>query len=253
MSIISQVATLYDLPSPLRALAWHLLDRSYSQWAMTRILAQVETTGELATSVAVGLLDAEDEAGATDAYVEAMAPVPYDAPEWGDDRSVPPDAAIVPPELDPEDMDTLIWPAPVVDPHDGESFEAAVPVGPARPVCGGAPAGGFRRIVHAPGGSLREEAAEEAAVREALARMYGAASVDRLVASMREDGRTVAAGGVTFFWDPWEGGSPPKLPPVAGGGPADDEKAEALAHERLLDELAEIRRAEDRAPLYGWE
>ncbi len=80
--------------------------------------------GELAGTVAAGLLDREDEAAATEVFVSTLPEVPSDSPAWNypavyvdresileaagghpddEDRSIPPQAIVVPPELDPDD------------------------------------------------------------------------------------------------------------------------------------------------------
>lgn len=62
--------------------AW-LLDHFYSQHAAEHITAHVEAEG---TPTGSAYLEAEDEAGATEAYVSALEPVAYDDPAWGDDE-----------------------------------------------------------------------------------------------------------------------------------------------------------------------
>jgi hypothetical protein len=99
-------------PAALYVLQEWLHDSHYSPWCAERIVAHVEAEGELAGAVAVGL-DPEDEAPATEVYVEALDPVCPCSPEWGnatgdesmfrpmDDVWTPTDAfALTPPELE---------------------------------------------------------------------------------------------------------------------------------------------------------
>jgi hypothetical protein len=100
----------------LDALSLWLAEQRYSTHAIGRILAHAATEG---TPTGSPYLDAEDEAGAREAFVDALAPVPGDSPAWDDpavyldaeslreaaddpgdaDRSIPAGAVLVPPEL----------------------------------------------------------------------------------------------------------------------------------------------------------
>jgi hypothetical protein len=101
---------------------------SEPQHAREAILAHTAAEG---TPTGCAYLDVEDEAAATEAFVEALPAVAFDSAEWGDDgpddadRSIPAGAVLVPPELEP------------LDDHPGESYEEAAPVLP--PIAGGAP------------------------------------------------------------------------------------------------------------------
>jgi hypothetical protein len=106
-------------PGLVALVAW-LLEQRYSSHAIGRIERYVAVHGTLAGS----LIEPEDEAAAEEAFVEALDAVPSDSDAWdrpdafldveslldprsavgveppAGDRSIPPDAAIVPPELD---------------------------------------------------------------------------------------------------------------------------------------------------------
>jgi hypothetical protein len=104
------------------ALSFWLAEQRYSTHAIGRILAHAATEG---TPTGSPYLDPEDEAGATDAFVDALAPVPCDSLAWDDpgvyldaesireaadgrgavDRSIPADAVLEPPELDDFEME----------------------------------------------------------------------------------------------------------------------------------------------------
>ena len=98
----------------LAALVGFLLDKDYSAHAVDRILGHVGATGCLATAE---YLDREDEEAATEAFVEALAAIPYDAEAWDepdayidaesileaiDRRRIPRGAVLIPPELESE-------------------------------------------------------------------------------------------------------------------------------------------------------
>lgn len=68
----------------LAALGDWLTNNHYSAWAMTRIVAHVRRTGELAGAVALELLDPTDEAAATEVYCENLPEVPESSPAWDD-------------------------------------------------------------------------------------------------------------------------------------------------------------------------
>jgi hypothetical protein len=100
----------------LDALSLWLAERGYSAHAIDRILAHAAN----GTPTGSPYLDAEDETGASDAFVDGLEPVPGDSPGWDDpgvfidvdsileaaqglddaDRSIPAGAVLVPPELD---------------------------------------------------------------------------------------------------------------------------------------------------------
>jgi hypothetical protein len=106
----------------LDALSLWLAEHDYSMPAIDRILAHTAAEG---TPTGSPYLDAGDEAGATEAFVDALEPVPGDSPAWDDpavyldveslreaagspgdaDRSIPADAMLVPPELDDFEME----------------------------------------------------------------------------------------------------------------------------------------------------
>jgi hypothetical protein len=100
----------------LDALSLWLAEQGYSTHAIDRILAY---TAAADTPTGSPYLDDEDEAGATEAFVDALAHAPDDHPAWDDpgyldvesireaegspgdaDRSIPADAILIPPELD---------------------------------------------------------------------------------------------------------------------------------------------------------
>jgi hypothetical protein len=98
----------------LAALVGFLMDEDYSTHAIDRVLGHVGATGCLA---AAEYLDPEDEEAATEAFVDALAAVPYGAEAWDkpdvyidaesileaiDRRRIPRDAILIPPELEPE-------------------------------------------------------------------------------------------------------------------------------------------------------
>lgn len=118
----------------LDALSWWLEDNHYSQHAREAILAHTAAEGTPTGSV---YLEAEDEAEATEAFVSALPAVSMDDAAWdrpdvfldaqmladgthpfpfGDepdddaDRSIPPGAVLIPPELEPDapDADPMI-------------------------------------------------------------------------------------------------------------------------------------------------
>jgi hypothetical protein len=123
----------------LRALAWWLLSRDYSQHSREAIVAHAAAEG---TPTGCGYLDPSDEAAATETFIGAMAPVPSDDPAWDDetmcldaemlalgnhpwpipareedddDRAVPPDAAPMPPEFEPTAEDLADYDAWLAD------------------------------------------------------------------------------------------------------------------------------------------
>lgn len=69
----------------LRALEAWLLDHHYSPWSRRNIVSYLERTGELAGAVDLELLDREDEATATEVYVDALGEVPGPHPDWADE------------------------------------------------------------------------------------------------------------------------------------------------------------------------
>jgi hypothetical protein len=119
-----------QLAPGLSALAAFLIDQHYSSHAIGRIEAYVATHGTLAGS----MIEPEDEAGAEEAFVSALPELPADSEAWDrdtgvifctewladgshpfpipvigdDDRTIPPDADLLPPELDPDDDDADI-------------------------------------------------------------------------------------------------------------------------------------------------
>jgi hypothetical protein len=109
----------------LQALGEWLMDQNYAQHSREAIVGYTALEGTPTGSV---YLDREDEAAATEIFIEAMADVPIGSDLWDDetfcfdaemlaegnhpwpiptvgddDRSVPPDAALIPPELDADD------------------------------------------------------------------------------------------------------------------------------------------------------
>jgi hypothetical protein len=104
----------------LAALVGWLLEQRYSSHAIGRIEGHVAVHGTLAGS----MIEPEDEAAAEEAFVEALDAVPGNSDAWdrpdafldveslleprgavpdeppAGDRSIPPDAVIMPPELD---------------------------------------------------------------------------------------------------------------------------------------------------------
>jgi hypothetical protein len=120
-----------QLAPGLSALVPFLIDQHYSSHAIGRIEAYVATHGTLAGSI----IEPEDEAAAEEAFVASLPAVdassgswdrdggvyldvpmliemthPWPVPDGGfdDDRTIPPDAALLPPELDPDDDDADI-------------------------------------------------------------------------------------------------------------------------------------------------
>lgn len=202
-SLLVPGVSLYRNPQfqpGLDALVVWLLERDYCSVIRWGIIDHVATRGTLEGSG----VDPEDMAEAEAVFVDALPALdpasdawdredffldcamlaagshPWPIPVVGDDdRTIPPDAVVVPPELEPDDF----------EPTEADWEE-------------------LRRW------ELDSEA--------------------------RRLGLTVA---------PIRGGSPAAEPT----GPTVDDVAEALEHCRWLDELAAIREAEDRAPLYGWE
>jgi hypothetical protein len=103
----------------LDALSAFLAENQYSMHAIDRILAHAAAHG---TPTGSPYLDAEDESGATDAFVDGLDPVSGDSSGWDDpsvfldadslreaaeatpepeaDRSIPGDAILVPPEFE---------------------------------------------------------------------------------------------------------------------------------------------------------
>jgi hypothetical protein len=109
----------------LDALSLWLENEHYSQHARESILAHAAAEG---TPTGSPYLEPGDEAGSNGAFIRALEPVPYSSPAWDledvildaamlaagthpfpmpddDGRDIPPDAAVVPPELDPDDDD----------------------------------------------------------------------------------------------------------------------------------------------------
>jgi hypothetical protein len=126
----------------LDVLSLWLAERGYSTQAIDRILAHAAIHG---TPTGSPYLDADDEAGATDAFVDGLEPVLGDSSGWDDpsvfidadslreaaeatsepegDRSIPGDAILVPPEFeDLLDAPALSGGAPQGD--DAERFKA---------------------------------------------------------------------------------------------------------------------------------
>jgi hypothetical protein len=125
------------------ALAEWLRDHDYSAYAAERVLNHVAATGCLATAA---YLDREDEAEATEVFVEALPEVPADSERWDRpdafldvpmlldgthpapfgpepddaDRSIPADAVLVPPVL--EDLGAALPPIAGGSPDDGPEF-----------------------------------------------------------------------------------------------------------------------------------
>jgi hypothetical protein len=69
--------------APLALAAW-LLDQNYPQCARERIVEHVQCHGTLAGLVELQWLDREDEATASEVFVEALPAVPQTASEWED-------------------------------------------------------------------------------------------------------------------------------------------------------------------------
>jgi hypothetical protein len=106
----------------LDALSLWLAEHDYPMPAIDRILSHTAAEG---TPTGSPDLDPGDEAGATEAFVDALEPVAGDHPAWDDpaahldaesileaagglddaDRSVPADAILMPPELDDLEME----------------------------------------------------------------------------------------------------------------------------------------------------
>ena len=107
----------------LAALVAFLMERDYTSHAIGKVFDHAAVNG---TPTGSPYLDAEDEAGAEAAFVDALEPVPFDSPAWDgevmcldagmlaegnhpwpiptrpeddDDRTIPPDAELVPPEV----------------------------------------------------------------------------------------------------------------------------------------------------------
>lgn len=87
----------------LEALRWHLLDHHYSDVAAFDICHHVLEEG---TPAGCSLLEAEDEAAAEAAFVDALPELPYDHECWG---------AVIDHEA-AASADTGIFPAIVIDP-----------------------------------------------------------------------------------------------------------------------------------------
>ena len=113
----------------LAALVEFLVARNYSAHAVGRIFDHVATTGTVAGAEP---LDAEDEAGAEAAFVDALPAISFDAEAWdrpdafidaesllaaSPRRRIPRDAVIVPPELGGEDDEVLDLADPVDQVH----------------------------------------------------------------------------------------------------------------------------------------
>lgn len=140
----------------LDALSWWLEDNHYSRHALERILAHAALAG---TPTGSAYLESGDEAAASEAFTAALEPVPFDDPAWADesvyldreslletakapgdaDRSIPPGAVLVPPEL--EDLDQVEPGAAAVsaailadEPALADAWRACMP-----PIAGGAP------------------------------------------------------------------------------------------------------------------
>ena len=91
-----------------------LSERHYDATQRNRILRYVIANRDLTGVVASGELDPEDEAEAYQLLEESFSPVGAsatdwdvfaDADRWEPSPTIPPGAAIVPPELDPADFD----------------------------------------------------------------------------------------------------------------------------------------------------
>jgi hypothetical protein len=132
----------------LRELDTLLEDYHYSPHARGQIVAHTAREG---TPTGCAYLDREDEADASMVFESELEPVPYDSDVWdrdtgvlfdaamlaegnhpwplvqdcSDDRTIPPDADLLPPELDPDDDDgDLVVETIVVRPVCGGSEEA---------------------------------------------------------------------------------------------------------------------------------
>ena len=103
------------LPGAAALMAW-LLEQNYSQVIREAIGRHVHTHGELAGAVAAGLLDREDEATATEVFIDALPDVPADSPAWEVPDVIldvelllagvhPWPFTLTPPELEPDDFD----------------------------------------------------------------------------------------------------------------------------------------------------
>jgi hypothetical protein len=152
----------------LDALSLWLEQNHYSQHARERILAHTAAEGCPFGSPCIEL---EDEAGASGAFLRALPAVPYDDPAWDDEsvildvamlaagthpfpmpdddgRDIPPDAAVVPPELDPDDDDDIsveeLIPSPAkadpdAEPPDSWRGDGSVGWASLPPISGGSP------------------------------------------------------------------------------------------------------------------
>jgi hypothetical protein len=167
MSILRPPSIPFYANPPLRpgldALSWWLEDRHYTPHARDRILAYAAARG---TPTGSPDLEAGDEAEATEAFVGGLPDVPPDDPAWDDqtfvldaemlaegnhpwpiptrpedddDRSMPPDAVLMPPELEREGFDPT--PEDLEDLRRWEQeIEAGRPGLTIAPIGGGAPA-----------------------------------------------------------------------------------------------------------------
>jgi hypothetical protein len=106
------------LPGRVALEAWLMHEMDYNPHYARAIADHAGREGELSGAVAAGLLDREHEDDATEIFVESLADVPPDSLAWTHpgiyldvdslleggrpDRSIPPDAVLLPPELDPE-------------------------------------------------------------------------------------------------------------------------------------------------------
>jgi hypothetical protein len=83
---MSQYTAPTNLGQAPRALAAWLLEANYTAFARERIVEHVTCHGTLAGLVEIELLDAEDEATATEVFIEALPSVPQTDRAWEDDR-----------------------------------------------------------------------------------------------------------------------------------------------------------------------
>lgn len=133
---------------PVETLRAWLWDNHYSPHAADRIVAHAEAEG---TVSGCPYLDREDEAAASEVYAEAFEPVGRTSPAWGNASDAPSPldplddiwSTVIPPELEVSEDEMI---EETIDPHDGESFETAVPVAVGGgidivvlPIAGGAP------------------------------------------------------------------------------------------------------------------
>lgn len=121
---MTTLSPIIDMGQAGTALAAYLMARNYSAWSRRNILAHVERAGELAGAVALGLLDAEDEAEATEIFVANLPAEPMCHRDW-DDESVILDVELLIqgahpwpiPTLGPEDDDAREFPPPSIEPE----------------------------------------------------------------------------------------------------------------------------------------